>query len=201
MTGIQRDTDAEKIKEVLERIQLNARRTIGLAHNEMRERSRQAVVDWMNSWEADWDLACCWHVSDQLRREQRGYDEVWLQRHLSAYFKKLIIRVFSHMPTKKRPHIARFIALEYSENVGWHAHGVMATPAHMARDEFIAAMRELWLEHAGWNCAENFKQHMCWFEPITGNYQHYTLKQAINLHDDAQQKFRGFIDLENTRRP
>ena len=200
MTKIQQVTDAEAIKSALAQIRLNARRTIALPPTEMREKSRQAVVDWINSWDADWDVACCWHTSKTLRKLQNGHDEQWLQRQLSAYFSKLIKRVYTHIPHKHRPHISRFITLEHNDYVGWHAHGVIATPSHMSQDQFIAILEELWVEQAGVGSTEAFKRHLCWFQPLTGNYKHYMLKSAINLHDDLPENFRGFIDLHNTRR-
>ncbi len=196
-----RENDPQFYRDLVEKIRFNKRRTIDVSRSERREKSRDAVVDWINSWEANWDMACCWHVSERLRARERGYSETWLQRSLSVYFTKLHKRVFAHLPSRQRPQIPRFITLEHSDGVGWHAHGVMQTPSHMTEYEFSDVLRSTWLEHASWGCAEDFKQHMCWFEPITGNYQHYALKNAINLHDDLPQNYRGFIDDKNSHRP
>ena len=197
----QRDTDPEFIKQLIKDIGLNARRMSGLSRSQRRHKSKQAVVDWVNSWDAEWDLACCWHAGENMRDVQAGWGADWLQRHLSAYFNKLHQHVFSRVPHNQRPQLPRFITLEYSHRVGWHAHGIMATPSHMTREQFSAVLRKQWLKHAGWGCAEEFKERMFWAEPIKGAYTHYALKSAINLHDDAQQYFRGFIDLHNTHRP
>lgn len=194
-----RDTDPAFIKGLLDEIRLNNRRMIELSRRDKREKSKQAVVDWLNTWHGSWDIACCWHVSKHLRDIQEG-DAAWLQRQLSAYFKKLHQHVYAHIPYSQRPQLQRFITLEYSHSVGWHAHGIISKPDHMTSDQFMAMMRKIWLKHAGKGCTKAFKERMCWFQPLNGAYQHYMLKHAINLYDDAPQAFRGFIDLHNTHR-
>ena len=197
----QRDTDPAFIKQLIDDIRFNARRTIGLSRREWRQTAVQATVDWINSWEADWDLACCWHAAEHMRDEQAGWGADWLQRHLSAFFNKLQQHVFKHIEPSQRPNIARFITLEYKSTVGWHAHGIMATPAHMTRDEFIQVMRELWIKHIGKGCSQEFQDRLFWCEEIRGAYKHYALKSAIQRHDDFQSKQNAFIDLNNSYRP
>ena len=197
----QRDTDPAFINQLIEDIRFNARRTIGLSRREWRGTAIQATVDWINSWEADWDLACCWHAGENMRDVQAGWAADWLQRQLSAYFNKLQKVVFKHIRCKDRPNIARFITLEYSARVGWHAHGIMETPKHMTRDEFSEIMRELWIEHIGDGCTKEFKAHLFWCDEIRGAYKHYALKAAIERHDDAHRQPNAFIDLSNTYQP
>ena len=197
----QRDADPVFIKKLIEEISINQKRTIGLSRKDWKEAATQATVDWINSWEANWDLACCWHAGATLRNEQQGWTADWLQRQLSAYFNKLQKQVFKNMSKADRPKIARFITLEYTDNVGWHAHGIMATPDHMRKDEFSEILRDLWISHIGAGCCQKFKQRLFWCDEIRGAYKHYALKSAIQRHDDNQKMQKAIIDLGNTYRP
>ena len=197
----QRDKDPAFLKKLIEEISFNQRRTIGLSRKDWKAAATQATVDWINSWEADWDLACCWHAGAPLRKEQQGWSASWLQRQLSTYFNKLREEVFKHMNKTDRPNIARFITLEYTASVGWHAHGIIATPEHMTKDEFSEVMRDLWISYVGAGVSKKFKERLFWCDEIRGAYKHYALKSAIQRHDDNQKNQKAIIDLGNSYRP
>lgn len=197
----QRDSDPAFINKLIEEIRLNEKRTIGLSRKDWKVAAVQATVDWINSWEANWDLACCWHAGAPLRDTQEGWSADWLQRQLSAYFNKLNKQVFKDIKKKERPNIARFITIEYTASVGWHAHGILATPEHMSQDAFRQVMRDLWISHIGAGCCDKFKHRLFWCDEIRGAYKHYALKSAIERHDDNQKRQKAIIDLGNTYRP
>ena len=196
-----RDIDPAIIKQINEEIRANHGRTIGLSRQEWKRTALQATVDWINSWNANWDLACCWHAGAPLRGAQEGWSADWLQRQLSAYFNKVRKEVFKDITKADRPNIARFITLEYTASVGWHAHGIMATPEHMAQDAFRQLLKTLWISHVGEGVSDDFQERLFWCDEIRGAYKHYALKSAIEWHGDNQTIKTAFIDDKNTYRP
>jgi hypothetical protein len=190
-----------EIKQRIEKLRLEQKRTVALGSKEYREKSKQAAIDWVGDWDVELDLACCWHASDFLRDQQGGRDETWLQRQLSTYFNKLIKRVHDHMPVKMRPNIARLITLEHTDGVGWHAHGVVATPGHMTSDEFSLILRDLWIEQMGGCHFAPMGKRIFWCEQSGSGYLPYMLKSATDKNGHRYGELKGLIDVHNTRRP
>lgn len=190
-----------EIKQRIENLRLEQQRTVALGSKEYRERAKKATVDWVNDWDTELDLACCWHASDFLRDHQGGRDEAWLQRQLSAYFNKLVKRVFSHLPVRMRPHIARIVTLEHTDGVGWHAHGMVATPPHMKSQDFAALLRELWIEQMAGGHFGSMGERIFWCERSSTGYLPYILKSATDKSGLRHGELKGLIDLHNTRRP
>lgn len=190
-----------EVKQRIEKLHLEDKRTVALGSKEYRETARQSAIDWVNDWDVKLNLACCWHASDFLRDQQGGRDETWLQRHLSTYFNKLVMRVYGHMPVRLRPNIARLITLEHADGVGWHAHGLVATPAHMTSNEFSMILHELWIEQMG-NCHfGSFGKRIFWCEQSGSGYLPYILKSATEKNGHRHGELKGLLDVHNTRRP
>lgn len=190
-----------EIIQRVEKLRFEQKRTVALGSTEYREKARQATVDWVNGWDAELDLACCWHASDYLRDQQGGRDERWLQQQLSAYFNKLVKSVFAHLPVRLRPNIARIVTLEHTDGVGWHAHGMVATPAHMKSEDFAALLRELWIEQMAGCHLGSMGERIFWCERSSSGYLPYILKSASDKDGLRHGELKGLIDLHNTRRP
>jgi hypothetical protein len=201
MTINQSSSDLKEIEKALKQISINAQRRIDISKDGLRQRSMQEAVDWINSWDANLDLACCWHAYHALRDIQKGDNEQWLQRHLSSYFNVVHKITFKHIPKQQRPQIPRFITLEHSPNVGWHAHGILATPSHLTLEEFSEILRKQWLKEMKSPENGKFSKRLCWFMPLASGYKHYMLKSVFSNVPAAQKNCVGFIDDHNSYRP
>lgn len=165
---------------------------------DMRLRHRHAISHWASNMGHNWDIACSWHAPQRMRIEQRGYSAEWLQRQLGASFNAMRKSVFPHLPRNQRPVIPRFITLEFSEGVGWHAHGLVETPTHLTTNSMIDLMHEAWVGHVGRFATGKFAQRLFWGEKRTGGYVGYTAKNAMELPHFNRDGERGSIDLVNT---
>ena len=163
-------------------------------------KTRQKVAwdNWLYTTGYDWRVACCWHVPQSMRNEQSGHSKEWLARQLSAYFNTLDKRIYKKIPVSKRPRLPRFIVLERSAGVGWHAHGLMENPPHLSRDELTALLADTWENRVGRYCDGIFDRHLFWCEQRDRNYAQYSIKSAIELEGYNVDGVNGYIDLKNT---
>lgn len=190
----------EKIKAI-RNLHAQQRRTVALCPSEYRSNATEAIVEWVNSWDTALDVACCWHAAKHIRNQQRGNSETWFQNQLTTYFKAVLAVVYKNIPDRKRPTIARFITLEHTDGVGWHAHGLLSKPAHMSLEEFSKVLREAWgkqMEHCEHDALGG---RIFWCEERSSGYLSYILKSASEKDGLRFGELKGLIDLKNTRRP
>ena len=154
---------------------------------------KEAADDWVSATGIDWDIAACWHLP--LSDIDGGVEqaELHISRKLRLYFNKLDRRVFKAQH-KKGFRVRRFITLEHAASVGWHVHGILATPSHVDQRQFITEVQQVWL-----HCAQHDKiglprTNLAWCEAIRDSYARYTTKNSFG----ATQFARGAIDLHNT---
>lgn len=167
---------------------------------------KQAYETWLEAEKVEWDLAISLHAPNQLRVAERGFDEYWLQKKLMHYFNVLDRRLFKTKHRRHQIRMQRLVVLGHAESVGWHAHVCIVTPQHIQQDKLAAAMHLLWLKHMNVKNTANtaFKDKLFWAEPISGNYQSYTLLNATELsgitsgtHYGTEQTTQGTLDILN----
>lgn len=163
-----------------------------------RQQLKAAWVDWVGSW-GKWDTACSWHVPDGLRADRNGWDKAWLETRMNRYFKAVDRRVFKGTPLHGRANIKRYITLEYAEGAGWHAHGLVETPAHMAIEDFRELLAETWTSYLDQWTNPKFKKHLVYLEDIRGEYVGYSSKNALQLHETSAHLVHGEVDLNNSQ--
>lgn len=163
-------------------------------------KARQKVAwdNWLYTTGYDWRVACCWHVPQSMRNEQSGHSKEWLERQMSAYLNTLDKQIYAHIPVSKRPRLPRFIVLERSAGVGWHAHGLMENPPHLSRHELTALLADTWENRVGRYCDGIFDQRLFWCEERDRDYAKYSIKSAIELEGYNVDGVNGYIDLRNT---
>ena len=163
-------------------------------------KTRQKVAwdNWLYTTGYDWRVACCWHVPQNMRNEQSGHSKEWLERQMSAYLNTLEKQIYAHIPVSKRPRLPRFIVLERSAGVGWHAHGLMENPPHLSRHELTALLADTWENRVGRYCDGIFDQRLFWCEERDRDYAKYSIKSAIELEGYNVDGVNGYIDLRNT---
>ena len=163
-----------------------------------KKRQKVAWDNWLYSTGYDWRVACCWHVPQSMRNEQSGHSKEWLERQMSAYLNTLDKQIYAHIPVSKRPRLPRFIVLERSAGVGWHAHGLMENPPHLTRDEFTVLLSQVWEKRVSNYCDDIFDQRLFWCEERDRDYAKYSIKNAIELEGYNVDGVNGYIDLKNT---
>lgn len=188
----------------LQRIRsLNAqrKRTVALSPFEYRQNATEATVDWINGWDVELDVACCWHAATAVRNQQGGNSDAWLQKELATYFRSILAAVYGDIPERKRPNLPRFITLEHTAGVGWHAHGLIARPSHLSLEQFSAVLRDVWQQQMG-DCENDvLGERIFWCEQRDSGYLRYILKSVNDKDGLRYGELRGLIDWRNTRRP
>jgi hypothetical protein len=166
----------------------------------MRLRHRYAIADWIENMGEKWDIACCWHVPEAMRMPQNEHGAESLSKQLAVYFNKMRKRTFSHLPRSQRPVLPRFITLEWTDGVGWHAHGLISTPSHLTIEQMMEITQDEWMGHVGRFASGRFSKRLVWTEPREGRYASYIAKQSMQLPNYNWDGGKGFIDLNNTAR-
>lgn len=179
-------------------IRKNAVRRLALGSDSKKIEHKAAWVDWVEGWTTNFDLNVCWHVPKQMRAAQEGYGHEWLQKQLSAYFKQVELQIFSNIPKRQRPKLERFVVLEYTDGVGWHAHALIATPENVKQAQLQEILRDTWESRVGQYCTDDFKKRLFWIDKAKHGYLSYCLKHAIHLEDSDN--FKGIFDHTNTAR-
>jgi hypothetical protein len=179
-------------------IQKNAQRRLAFASSQQVVEQKAAWVEWVEGWEANFDLDVCWHVPREMRVAQDGYGHEWLQKQLSAYFKQVELQIFQSIPVRQRPKLERFVVLEFEDGVGWHAHALIATPEQCKKADLEEILRTTWERRVGLFCRDEFKSKLFWIRKAGPGYLGYCLKSAVDVGYNDQSK--GVFDYKNTVR-
>lgn len=163
-----------------------------------RNKLKEAWVDWIEQY-APWQTACCWHLPNGYRAAQDGWSRDTLSSQMKKYFEAVERRAFKHSPQTAPRKIKRFITNEYSSTVGWHAHGLLATPAHYTDIDFRQLLRSTWVDYYARYNNPNFAPQLIYLEDLRGKYIGYAVKSAIQVHESNSHNNAANIDLENCR--
>ena len=162
-----------------------------------KKKVKQAWTGWVDEW-GNWDTACCWHVPDALRSAKDGWGKSWLENRMKNYFDAVDRRTFRGTPLKHRAKVKRYITLEHSDGVGWHAHGLVETPQHMQIDEFRQLLAETWKGYLMKWTNPKFADRLVYLKDLEGGYAAYSTKHAIQVHETSTHLVQGEIDLNNS---
>lgn len=156
-----------------------------------------ALCDWVKPYRKRLDICANLHVPNAMRVAEKGWTSAWLSNHIRTYLKNLDRRVLKAASRNRGARIVRWVALEHSENVGWHAHIAFETPTGLDKREFIKLADFLWRKHIERYTNPRFTRHLSLIEPITGNFFFYTIK-SVHDEDDFD---KGVLDLDNIHLP
>lgn len=166
-------------------------------------------ADWLQfatSHGLNFDISICWHVPNRMRwaelgdlvdADGRGWTAHWLQRKLKHYLNKLDRRVLKSAHRNKHVKIWRLVTTEYAEGVGWHAHGLLATPQGHDRSTIINWATWMWINELGDEYENAFVPYLVQASETRADYLGYISKTFGQINDDMV----GTIDLENTHFP
>jgi hypothetical protein len=132
-----------------------------------------------------------------MKHHFRGYDEIWLSKELRRYFNAVDRRIFKAAHKNKGMRLRRIITLEWDENVGWHAHGLVATAPNLDEQQTRQILRDEWIKYTKRFATGKFDKYLFYGEIDRGSSLSYITKYTHNSTDNT----KGFIDLNNNYIP
>ncbi len=154
---------------------------------------KDAADQWVRNTGISWDIAAMWNLPNG--DVPGGIDNVEIEvgKRLRRYFNLLDRRIYKAR-SKSGCRVQRFITIEHAHSVGWHVHGILATPPHMDRQVVINIAKKTWLDCLANSRVGLPKSKLAWCDTIQNRYPQYTTKQSFGSQHNA----RGTIDLMNT---
>jgi hypothetical protein len=155
--------------------------------------------NWLKTRNLTFDVAICLHTPNQLRVEERGFDEQWLSKKLTRYFNELDRKLFKSAHRKRNVRMKRLVVLGHTDNVGWHAHVCAITPSDISPEKLLLTMNLLWLKHMKVSKFGNntFTNKLFWGERTNAGYTHYSISNARELPSGATAEPNGSVDILN----
>lgn len=158
---------------------------------------REAYVSWAKQYGDTLDVCATLHVPVAMKVVENGWTSEWLSKQLRRYFNCLDRHVFKAANRNRGIRHYRWVALEYSDNVGWHAHVAISTPPSHTQVQFIDLAKSVWLQQIERYVNPKFKLHLAVIEPIEGEFFRYSVKSIR----DTLENSRGILDLDNIHLP
>lgn len=155
---------------------------------------KNAQTEWLKERSKYWNICAALHVPNAMRKHYFGYDEHWLAKELTRYFNKVDRHIYKAAHKNRGMRLQRIITLEYSENVGWHAHGIFDCAEGYNEDETIEILKRYWQKQTERFAIQKFEQRLDYFEYDRGNYIDYILKN-VRLNEEGAV---GILDTKNT---
>ena len=163
----------------------------------MRVSNTTALCDWVQNAGVKWDVCATLHVPEAKRKAAQGWTADWLSGELRHYFNQLDRDIFKSAHRNHGARVYRFITLENSDGVGWHAHAMLRTPASIQQAAFISLADQLWQAQQARYASAHFQSRLSLIEPLRGNFAYYMIK---SVHDGADNS-KGVLDLRNIHLP
>ena len=154
---------------------------------------QQELTQWRFNTDIDYCIAVTWHVPNTMRYHQNGYDDIWLSKTLTCYFNKVDRRLFKAAHRNRTARLPRFVFLEHTDGVGWHAHGYLAKAPNITTQATIEALEAIWHKHCKQYKTQAFEHRLFWAEKIDADYYGYASKQAFS----GNQIHSGKLDVKN----
>jgi len=155
------------------------------------------LSDWIKNTGVKWDVCATLHVPEAKRKAAQGWTADWLSDELRHYFNKLDRRIFKSAHRYHGARVNRFITLENSEGVGWHAHALLRTAVGMQQAAFISLADQLWHAQQERYATACFQSRLSAIEPLHGNFAYYMIKSVHGGSDNSE----GVLDLRNIHLP
>ena len=154
---------------------------------------KEAADKWVQDTGIKWDVAAMWNIPNGHIQGSIDHVEIEIGKRLRRYF-NLLDRGIYKARSKSGHRVQRFITIEHAHSVGWHVHGILATPLHVAHQDFIDITKTTWLQCLANNRVGMPQSNLAWCDTIKNRYPQYTTKQSFG----SQHTARGTIDLMNT---
>jgi hypothetical protein len=160
---------------------------------------QQELHNWRNQTGIDFNIGCTWHVPNAMRYHQQGYDDIWLSKTLNCYLNKVDRHLFKAAHRNRGVRLPRFIFLEHTAGVGWHAHGYLAQAPKLTAEATIQALQAHWLKHCKNYKTQAFENRLFHAVEIDAGFNFYAAKQAFSGSDTGTQSgtFSGKMDINN----
>ncbi len=163
----------------------------------MRVSTTTALCDWVKQKNIVWDVCATLHVPEAMRVVERGWTADWLSSLLSRYFNQLDRRIFKAAHRNREVRLHRWVTLEHSDGVGWHAHVLLQTPTIIDQAALITLAGDIWHRRYAQYATAQFKSRLCVVEAVNGNFFYYANKSAHDTSDHS----KGILDLRNIHLP
>lgn len=140
---------------------------------------RMAICEWAQENEPDIAVSFLLPraLTAAIKRKQVFADEVTLSQLLMHCFNCLDRHIYKSAHRKHGVRIPRFVTLERTDEVGWHAHVLLTTPEHLEPSQVSLMLQRLWLSQLRKYVSPWFEARLYWAEPLSGNYLWYSMKQ------------------------
>ena len=161
------------------------------------QRTKIQQKRWLDEHAEGLTLCVCWHVPNAMKNYYRGHDAHWLSKELTRYFNNVDRRIFKAAHRNRGERLRRIVTLERDDNVGWHAHALVATAPSRDDQETRQILRDEWIKHTKRFATGKFDKYLFYGEVDRGETLGYITKHTHNNDDDT----KGFIDTRNTYIP
>jgi hypothetical protein len=157
---------------------------------------RAAAQKWIDAPSHQFDVAVCLHVPSSLRQDEKGWDDIWLEKKLHYFFNRLDRQVLRSAHRRRKQRIHRVVVLEHAPSVGWHAHALLSSQdTGVGVEKLCNMIKLLWLEELGPYRHDWSAPRLAWAERNDGAYGAYLTKHlSASAHNEIAK-----IDLGNTQ--
>ena len=163
---------------------------------------RAALHKWSKLTSVEWDVGCCLHIPEQMRLNERTWDQYGLSKIICRYFNRIDRCLFKSAVKRHNKRMQRFVVAEYADAVGWHCHFIAKSPQHLTTEKLETSLRTQWERITNVSFPSNIQAQLFWSEPLAGNYQAYCTKRAFRADDDPFDgrgtQVTSIIDWRNT---
>lgn len=158
---------------------------------------KEALKNWGNGPKFQWDICVTWHVPNDMRDRDSGWDDRWLECEMRKYFNAVDRRIFKAAHKNRGERLARWITLERAGGVGWHSHALLKTPPQMSHQDLIDLLLRFWHKHCKMKNASCFQSYLFKAELVKADYLGYAIKGTCELNENAN----GVFNAHNTVLP
>lgn len=193
--------DIDGYANTLQHLRIKQHRNMLLNQHTERRKLRQALADDIANWECVWDIDLALTLP-RSHPAAHAPNPAPLVNLLRRYFTAVDARVFPNQSRKHRQHLHRFVVLEHVEGVGWHMHGLVASPSHTSIVATNNILRSQWYQAIGEITDDKMdSRRYYWSDIHQTDYIPYCLKYVIQTNNSEIDTSKGTICWRNTVRP
>ncbi|MEK4034883.1 hypothetical protein WOC76_09375 [Methylocystis sp. IM3] len=193
--------DIDDYANTLHHLRVKQHRNLLLNQHTKRRKLRQALADDVANWNCTWDIDLALTLP-RSHPAAHASSPAPLVNLLRRYFTAVDARVFPNQSRKHRQQLHRFVVIEHAEGVGWHMHGLVASPSHIDIVATNNILRSQWYQAIGEITDERMdSRRYYWSDIHQDDYIHYCLKHVIQTNNSEIDISKGTICWRNTVRP